>query len=69
MQVKEVYEDIKATKEIDFVSKFWQGVPHNAEHLQATWQKLNVVTKPGKIDRLTKEMIALAVSIVNNCVY
>ncbi len=68
-KVKEVYEDIKATKQIDFVPKFWQALAHNPEHLEATWQKLKVVMKPGKLDRLTKEMIALAVSIVNNCEY
>jgi uncharacterized peroxidase-related enzyme len=68
-KVKEIYEDIKAKKEIDFVPKFWQALAHNPEHLEATWQKLNVVMKPGKLDRLTKEMIALAVSIVNNCEY
>ena len=68
-KVKEIYEDIKATKEIDFVPKFWQALSHNPDHLEATWQKLNAVMKPGKLDRLTKEMIALAVSIVNNCEY
>ena len=68
-KVKEIYEDIKTTKQIDFVPKFWQALAHNPDHLETTWQKLNAVMKPGKLDRLTKEMIALAVSIVNNCEY
>jgi alkylhydroperoxidase/carboxymuconolactone decarboxylase family protein YurZ len=68
-KVKEVYEDIKTTKEIDFVPKFWQALAHNPDHLEATWQKLKVVMKPGKLDKLTKEIIALAVSITNNCTY
>jgi alkylhydroperoxidase/carboxymuconolactone decarboxylase family protein YurZ len=68
-KVKEVYEDIKATKQIDFVPKFWQALAQNPDHLEATWRKLSVVMKPGKLDRVTKEMIALAVSIVNNCEY
>jgi alkylhydroperoxidase/carboxymuconolactone decarboxylase family protein YurZ len=68
-KVKEVYEDIKATKGIDIVPKFWQSLAHNPDHLEATWQKLKVVMRPGKLDLLTKEIIALAVSITNNCEY
>ena len=68
-KVKEVYEDIMATKEIDFVPNFWQALSNNPDHLEATWKKLKTVMKPGKLDPLTKEMIALAVSITNNCTY
>ena len=68
-KVKEVYEDIMATKEIDFVPNFWQALSNNPDHLEATWQKLKTVMKPGKLDLLTKEIIALAVSITNNCAY
>ncbi len=68
-KVKEVYEDIKAKKGIDFIPKFWQALAHNPDHLEATWQKLNTVMKPGKLDKLTKEIIALAVSITNGCTY
>jgi len=68
-KVKEVYEDIMVTKEIDFVPNFWQALSNNPDHLEATWQKLKTVMKPGKLDLLTKEMIALAVSITNNCTY
>ena len=68
-KVKQVFDDIKATKEIDFVPKFWQALAINPDHLEATWQKLKIVMKPGKLDLLTKEIIALSVSITNNCVY
>ena len=68
-KVKEVFEDIKAKKGIDFIPKFWQALAHNPDHLEATWQKLNTVMKPGKLDKLTKEIIALAVSITNGCTY
>ncbi len=68
-KVKEVYEDIMATKEIDFVPNFWQALSNNPDHLEATWHKLKTVMKPGKLDLLTKEIIALAVSITNNCNY
>ena len=68
-KVKEVYEDIKETKGIDFVPNFWQALSNNPDHLEATWQKLKTVMKPGKLDLLTKEIIALAVSVTNNCKY
>lgn len=68
-KVKEVYEDIMATKKTDFVPNLWQALSNNPDHLEATWQKLKTVMKPGKLDLLTKEIIALAVSITNNCAY
>ncbi len=68
-KVKAVYDDIKATKKIDFVPNFWKALSVNPGHLEAVWQKLKVVMKPGKLDPLTKEIIALAVSITNNCEY
>ena len=68
-KVKQVYDDIMATKEIDFIPNFWQALSNNPDHLESTWQKLKTVMKPGKLDALTKEMVALAVSITNNCTY
>jgi alkylhydroperoxidase family enzyme len=68
-KVKAVYDDIMATKEIDFIPNFWLALSNNPDHLEATWQKLKAVMKTGKLDALTKEIIALAVSITNNCTY
>ncbi len=68
-KVKAVYDDIKATKEIDFIPNFWLALSNNPDHLEATWNKLKAVMKPGKLDLLTKEIIALSVSISNNCLY
>ena len=68
-KVKEVYDDLKATKGIDFVPNFWQALSINPDHLEAVWLKLKAVMKPGKLDLRTKEIIALAVSINNNCEY
>jgi alkylhydroperoxidase/carboxymuconolactone decarboxylase family protein YurZ len=68
-KVKKVYKDIMATKKIDFVPNFWKALSINPDHLEVTWQKLKAVMKPGKLDLRTKEIIALAVSITNNCEY
>ena len=39
-KVKEVYDDIMATKKIEFIPNFWLALSNNPDHLEATWQKL-----------------------------
>ena len=68
-KVKSVFEDIKATKKIDFVPNVWRALAVNPDHLELAWAKLKAIMRPGKIDLLTKEIIALSVSITNGCVY
>jgi uncharacterized peroxidase-related enzyme len=68
-KVREVFDDIKRTKEIDFVPDIWRALANNPEHLEATWTKLKSIMRPGRLDMLTKEIIALAVSITNGCEY
>jgi len=67
--VKEVYEDIKRTKGIDRVPNFWRALASSPPLLEQVWTELKRVMSPGKLDVLTKEMIALAVSITNSCDY
>jgi AhpD family alkylhydroperoxidase len=67
--VQQVFRDIKETKKIDFVPAIWRALATNPEHLSLCWTRLKAIMKPGKIDLLTKEIIALAVSATNNCEY
>src|SRR5437764_5686256 len=68
--VQEVFADIKATKKIDRVPNIWRALATNPEHLELCWTRLKAIMQPGKkIDLLTKEIIALAVSATNNCNY
>ena len=68
--VKEVFDDIKATKEIDFVPAIWRALANHPTHLEGTWRKLKpIMHGPTRLDSLTKEMLALAVSITNGCTY
>ncbi len=67
--VKQIYDDIKATKQIDFVPNFWKTLAHYPPLLEQTWLRLKAAMAPGKLDALTKEMIALAVSATNGCEY
>jgi len=67
--VRAVFADIKATKNIDRVPNIWRALATNPEHLELCWTRLKAIMRPGKIDLLTKEIIALAVSATNNCRY
>src|ERR1700741_1002951 len=67
--VKRVFDDIKATKKIDFVPNIWRALATNPDHLELCWTRLKAIMQPGKIDLLTKEIVALAVSVTNNCRY
>jgi len=67
--VREVYDDIMATKGIATVPNFWRALAVNPEHLRATWQKLKQTMAAGALDPLTKELIAIAVSVTNGCAY
>ncbi len=68
-RVRAVFDDIKATKKIDRVPDFWRALAAHPEHLEMVWTRLKATMKPGKLDLLTKEIIALAVSITNSCRY
>src|SRR5207244_6438943 len=68
-RIKAVFDDIKATKKIDGVPNFWRALAAHPEHLELCWSRAKAIMKPGKVDMLTKEIIALAVSITNSCRY
>src|SRR5438132_6180396 len=68
-RVQAVFEDIKATKKIDRVPDIWRALATHPEHLELCWTRLKAIMRPGKLDLLTKEIIALAVSATNSCRY
>ena len=68
-QVRAVYEDIMATRRVDWINNFWKALAHDLPLLQRTWQSIKQVMAPGKLDALTKEMLYLAVSVTNQCSY
>ena len=69
-KVKEVYEDIKSRLEIDFVPNLYKVMASKPAYLEANWIKVKtVMVEPGKLDRLTKEIIAVTVSAVLGCEY
>jgi AhpD family alkylhydroperoxidase len=68
-EVREVYDDIMATRKTDFVNNFWKALAAHPETLRRTWQSVKEVMAPGALDPLTKELIYLAVSATNQCGY
>src|SRR5689334_22923042 len=69
-KVRAVFDDIKKTKKIERVPNIWRALATHPEHLELCWTRLKAIMQPGrKIDLLTKEIIALAVSATNNCTY
>ena len=68
--VKDVYDQIKAQLGIDFVPNLYRVMAQKPDYLEANWNKVNaVMVSEGKLDRLTKEVIAVAVSAVHGCDY
>lgn len=68
-KVKAIFADIKATKKIDKIPNVWRALATHPEHLELCWNRLKAIMQPGKVDMLTKEIIALAVSATNGCNY
>jgi len=69
-RVKEVYEEIKAQLGIDFVPNLYKVMAAKPAYLEANWNKVKtVMVQQGKLDRMTKEIIAVVVSAVMGCSY
>jgi len=57
-KVKDIYEDIKSQLGIDFVPNLYKVMAPKPDYLEANWNKVKtVMVQPGKLDRLTKEII------------
>ena len=65
--VRAVYDDIMATRKIDRVPNFWRTLASHPPLLRDVWTSLKAAMQPGRVDSLTKELIALAVSATNGC--
>jgi AhpD family alkylhydroperoxidase len=68
-EVRAVYDDIMATRKVDWINNFWKALAHDPAMLKRTWQSIKEIMAPGKLDALTKEMVYLAVSATNQCGY
>ncbi len=68
--VKETYQDIRNTRNTDYIGNFWKYLAFDPSLLKEVWSDVKyLMTKETLIDKKTKEMIYMAVSITNNCSY
>ena len=69
-RIKSVFDDIRSTRNSDFVNNFWRALANQPALLERTWSSVKeVMIAPGKLDPLTKELIYIAVSTANACSY
>ena len=68
-EVRAVYDDIMATRQIDWVNNFWKALAVQPDLLRRTWEGVKEVMAPGALDPLVKEMFYVAVSVTNGCKY
>jgi AhpD family alkylhydroperoxidase len=68
-EVRTVFDDIMATRKVDWINNFWKVLAHHPPTLKRTWESVKQVMAPGALDPLTKEMMYLAVSASNGCEY
>jgi uncharacterized peroxidase-related enzyme len=68
-EVRAVYDDIRATRQTDFINNFWKTLANDPATLKRTWESLKQIMAPGALDALTKELIYIAVSVSNQCTY
>lgn len=64
-----VFAEIRAARNTEFVGNFWRAPAHDPALLRRTWEQVRAATAPGALDAKMKEMLYVAVSIVNACEY
>jgi len=68
--VKDIYQDIRDSRKTNYIGNFWRYLAFDPSLLKNVWQDVkNLMVKDTIIDKKTKEMIYMAVSITNNCSY
>jgi AhpD family alkylhydroperoxidase len=69
-EVRAIYDDIRATRKTEYINNFWKALAQHPPTLRRTWQMVKeVMTGPGQLDPLTRELIYIAVSATNGCEY
>ena len=69
-RVRAVFDDIRATRQTDFINNVWRWLAFDPALLEEVWRDVKaVLATPSALDPKTKEMIYAAVSIANACDY
>lgn len=69
-RVQAVFDDIRATRNTDFINNMWRYLAFDPALLEQTWAEVKrVMATPSSLDPLTKEMVYITASIINGCSY
>lgn len=69
-RVKAVFDDIRATRNTEYINNLWRMLAFDAALLESTWADVKrLMATPSHLDPLTKEFVYIAVSITNACSY
>src|SRR5246127_3637030 len=68
-EARAVFEDVRKTRQSDFVNNFWRALAHDPKILRRTWESVKQVMEPGALEPKFKEILYDAVSIAHGCTY
>jgi AhpD family alkylhydroperoxidase len=69
-RIKAVFDDIRQTRNTEFVGNIWRYLAFDAALLEQVWHEVKTLMATDTlIDARTKEMIYVAVSVANACSY
>src|SRR4030095_11779479 len=68
-EARAVFDEIRKTRQSDFVNNFWRALAHDPKTLRRTWESLKEVMEPSALEPKVKEMLYVAVSIAHSCNY
>jgi len=68
-EVRAVYDELTATMGIPFIPNIFKAMAHQPAVLRAKWEGYKAIMTGGQLGKITKELIAVAVSAVNACFY
>lgn len=68
--VRVIYDEIKKAFGIDFVPNLYRAMAANPAYLAANWNRVKAIMfANGRLDQLTKEIIAVTVFAAQGCRY
>ena len=69
-EVRAVFDEMRTLRRTDYVNDIWRALANHPPTLRRTWDQVkSVMGEPGPLDPLTRELIYIAVSVVNSCDY
>jgi AhpD family alkylhydroperoxidase len=68
-EARVVFDDIRKTRQSDFINNFWRALAHDPKTLSRTWESVKQVMAPGALEPKVKEMLYVAVSVAQGCTY